>query len=126
MGIANKLNHQEYVYDFAVDGGAVSTINAKGNMLPLGAVVTSVQAVVETAFTSGGSATLSIGDTSSVTKYAAATAVGSLVDKFLVTAAGVPNQVGAANEQQIVFAIATAAMTAGKLRVAFEYYMADA
>lgn len=125
MGIKNKMNYQEYVYDFSVDGGAVSNISARGNLLPLGAVVMSVQAVVETAFTSGGSATLSIGDSSSATKYAAATAVASLVDKFLLTAAGVPNQVGAANEQQIVFGIATAAMTAGKLRVGFTYYMAD-
>lgn len=126
MGIANKLNYQEYVYDFAVDGGAVSAINARGNVLPVGAVVTMVQAVVETAFTSGGSATLSIGDGASATKYSAATAVASLVDKFLVTAAGVPNQVTDATEGQVTFNIAAAAMTAGKLRVGFSYYMADA
>lgn len=125
MGVKNKLNYQEYVYDFAVSGGAVSTISLSGNKLPLGAVVMSVQAVVETAFTSGGSATLSIGDSASATKYSAAVAVASLVDKFLITTAGVPNQIGAANETQVVVDIAVAAMTAGKLRVGFNYYMAD-
>ena len=126
MGIKNKLNHQEYVYDFAVQGGAVGAINMVGNLLPVGAVVTSCQAVVEDAFTSAGSATLSIGDGASATKYSAAVAVASLVDKFLITAAGVPNQVSAASESQITVNIAVAAMTAGKLRIAIDYYMADA
>jgi hypothetical protein len=125
MGIKNKLNHQEYVYDFSVLGGAVASYNMSGNLLPLGAVVLKCQAVVETAFTSGGAATLSIGDSASATKYAAATAVASLVDGFLLTEAGVPNTVSASNERQVVVAIAAAAMTAGKLRIMIDYAMGD-
>lgn len=126
MGIANKLNHQEYVYDFAVQGGAIGSLNLVGNKLPVGAVVQSASIVVETAFTSGGSATVSLGDLASATKYMAATAVASLTDQSLQTVTGVPNQVSVANEAQVTLAIAVAALTAGKLRVSLEYYMADA
>ena len=78
----NQYNVQEYLYDFAVDGGAVSTINLsakKGkNPLPVGAIVKSVTARVITAPLSTGSATISWGH-NTVTAYSGtAVAIASL------------------------------------------------
>lgn len=78
----NKYNVSEYLYDFAVDGGAIGTIvlsskNGK-NPLPVGAIVKHVTDRVLTACTSGGSATVSWGN-NTVTAYSGtAIAVASL------------------------------------------------
>ncbi len=68
LGIKNNgMMVQEYVYDFDVDGGLISTISLSGKSgkkpLPVGAVVHAVTAQVLTACTSGGSATLAYGNT---------------------------------------------------------------
>lgn len=64
---------QEYVYDFAVDGGAQGTINlaAKAGVdpLPVGAVVKGVSARVITSVLSGGSATAEWGSTADTDGY---------------------------------------------------------
>jgi len=64
----------KYDYDFAVDGGAVSTIalsQVAGNELLAGYKVVGMYVVVETAITSGGSPTLTIGNTTDADGYAA-------------------------------------------------------
>jgi hypothetical protein len=130
MGIRNSLNYAKYTYDFSVDGGAVSAIDlsakAGAESLPLGAVINDIAILVKTTCTSGGSATVSVGNSASATAYSAATAVASLTAGALVTATGFPNAVGAANEQDIKVDIAVAALTAGKIEVHVAYYLGDA
>jgi hypothetical protein len=128
---------QEYVYDFAKDGGAVSTITlsskAGARLLPSGFVVQSVTMRVLTAFTSGGSATLAWGNTADADGYSGvAVAVASLTanstfngyeDGTSPSALLFDNTDDApafypvtstAGTQNFTIAIATAAMTAGK------------
>lgn len=125
MSYKGKVNYVEYEYDFSVDGGAVSSITlstkADKDPMPLGAIVTNVVIYVVEACTSGGSATVSVGDLASATKYSAATAVGSLTTGALVTATGVPNAIGGSTEQDVIVAIAVAALTAGKIKIMMQY-----
>lgn len=139
------VNVQEYVYDFAVDGGATSTIalSAKAGVapLPIGAIVSAVKLKVLTTFTSGGSATLEWGNTTDPNGYSGATvAVASL------TAGAVFNgwdnaaallwddtndhpidlNIAVANDAVVSVTIATAAMTAGKAVILVEYYLPKA
>ena len=142
MSIKGTKQTQVYVYDFAVDGGATGAIDlsAKANAAPLptGAVITSVYGIVTTAFTSGGSATMSWGPTSDVDGYSGtAIAVASLTDNLVVngwdSAAAllwddtndhaIFPKVIAANTGDFLVTIATAAMTAGYAEFVVEYYM---
>lgn len=123
-----KAFTQEYVYDFAKQGGAVGQISLvnPANPLPVGAIVTSVHYNVMTAFTSGGSATVAIGDVASGARYLAATAYNNAAYTANTPAAaaiGVPMRVGAANAGQIAITIATAALTAGKMMIVVEGYV---
>ena len=132
---------QEYVYSFADDGGAISTIalSSKANVdpLPLGAVVTEVVLKVITAFTSGGSATLSWGNSDGVTTYSGtAVPVASLVANACFNGMGngasvlwndtedaaVPFPVINAADAAVNVSIAAAAMTAGKAVIMVEYF----
>lgn len=119
------------VYDFAVNGGLVSTINLvddQGNpaILPKGALVTNVVARVITAATSGGSATVSLGLLTAI-DLMAATAVASLT--LGANVAGVPvgtaatwvGPVTATGGTQVTAGIAVAALTAGKIKYFIEY-----
>ena len=137
--LANKgIQIQEYTYDFAVDGGAVSTIDlSSNNVLPEGAVVMDCWARVITACTSGGSATIAWGPTSDADGLSGtAIAVASFTDGAVFNASGQ----GAAllwddtNDHQIYYevgatsddfkiTIGTAALTAGKIIFAVQYYI---
>lgn len=126
-GWKNEVSYKKFVYDFAVDGGAVGAISLSSKTgsaftLPLNALVKSVLAKVVTTCTSGGAATVAIGNTATPDAYMAATAVASLVANYVGTEQGTPNSVGAANEQDLTLTIATAALTAGKIEVHVEYY----
>ena len=68
----NTLNYQEFVYDFAVYGGAATTHSL--GTLPLGAVVLSMRGVVETPIASTGSATVALGTTDVAGAWLATTA----------------------------------------------------
>ncbi len=136
-----QKNHElefVYTYDFARDGGAVSTIPltcSGANAMAAGLVITDFEIYVSALFTSGGSATCTLGNTVdddgySVDFFAAATlgavlrpgnAAGALVwddtndvqKPYLIpSAAGaVPN-----------LKIGTAALTAGAMKVIFKAY----
>lgn len=139
--IGNMLHTQEYIYDFAVDGGAVSTIplSAKDGMptLPIGAIVKRVIMKVLTTFTSGGAATLAWGNTTDPDGYSAAVAVasltaGSVFNGYEETAALIWDDtddqpidfpVNVANDGVFSIDIAAAAMTAGKASFMVEFYM---
>lgn len=135
---------QEFIYDFSVDGGAVSTIDLAIKdgypLLPAGATVQKVTARVLTACTSGGSATVEWGNTSDTDGYSGvAIAVASLTAAAVFNGAEdgtspsallfnntndeeKPYAVTAtANTQNFVVKITTAALTAGKIAFDVEY-----
>lgn len=135
------VHAKEYIYDFAVDGGAVGDIElsskANSHLLPEGAIVKAVYMKVVTAFTSGGSATLTVGNAADKDGYMASIAVASLTANAGFSHA---SQAGAllwdntndaslayivtssANTQNLSITIGTAAMTAGKAVIVVEYY----
>lgn len=133
---------KEFVYDFAKDGGAVSTISMKavdpnGDLLPEGFIVTDAMLFVETAITSGGTPTITFGNTSDVDGYfadvfalvGAANAVVRIgqVDGALMWDTTADAKKGyrissVANTQDLVMAIGTAALTAGKIRIIVKGY----
>ena len=83
MSFKGEICLQRYTYNFADDGGGTGAIDlsAKANAgtLPDNALVLSVRAMVTTAFTSGGSATLTWGNTTDPDGYSgSAIAVASL------------------------------------------------
>lgn len=142
---------EEYVYDFAVDGGATGAIDLSGKSsespVPVGALIKSVTMKVVTAFTSGGSATLAWGNGDDADGYSGtAIAVASLTDNALflgnedaaapgallwATIGTTPDAVKSkpalnvadANDGLMEITIAAADMTAGKAIFLVEYYM---
>lgn len=138
MAFRNEIYLEEYVYDFSADGGAQAEIvlSAKANhrALPLGSLVMDMVMHVETAFTSGGSSTLDIGDGDDPNGYAEAIAVASLTGDSTHRAgqqAGVliwddtndhylSKYVTTAADGAISVTIATATMTAGVAHIYFQ------
>lgn len=138
----NRVLVQEYVYDFAVDGGAQGTIvlsdkNGKAP-LPVGAIVKDVTARVVTQCTSGGSATVAWGngdDTDGYTTHGSPIAVASLTANAMFNAAGldsallwdgtndhmIPLYIDDATTGNFSFVIGTADLTAGKIVFIVEY-----
>lgn len=138
----NELNLQQYTYDFSVDGGtkdSAITLSNKANKdpIPTGAIIKSVTAWVETACTSGGSATVIWGNGADADGFSGATiAVASLSANAVFN--GWDN--GAAllwddsNDHQIPYYVSSAAngafkvlietadLTAGKIHFFVEYY----
>lgn len=124
------LQVAEYVHDFSVDGGATATIDlsAKTNyeVLPVGVLVSHVVARVVTAYTSGGSATLSFGPGADVDGYILPVAVAALTANSAHATLGALlwddtgdqqlwyTTTSTANTRSVVCAIGTATMTAGK------------
>lgn len=128
---------KEYLWDFAVDGGATGTIVLKssdpnGNLLDEGFVVEDVEIKTETALTSGGTPTVTFGNSGDTDGYLAdvwalAQAANSMVRAGQVDGALVFDTTAdakkayridsTANNQNLVMAIGTAALTAGKIRV---------
>lgn len=116
------------VWDFAVQGGAVGTVNLldeQGNavLLPAGAFITNVVLDVVTPATTGASGTGSLGFLSTV-DLLAATAAASITGVL----AGIPvgtaatwKGPGTAALTPITFTIATGALTAGKFNAFIEY-----
>lgn len=131
MSIKNKLHIQEYVYDFSVDGGAVSTIDlsAKANKEPLPdkAFVKNAYAQVVTACTSGGAATVSFGNSSDVNVYSNNTtiAVAALTANSAHDGAVAFFVASAANLRDVTMTIGTAALTAGKIVLVVEYFLSS-
>lgn len=120
------------VYDFSVDGGAVSSINLKdefGNLIifPIGAIITNVTLDVITPCTTSASGTLAI-DSQGAGDLLAATAAASVTGKL----AGVPVGTAAtwvkisSSAKQLKATIATGALTAGKAYIFIEYLLSAA
>jgi hypothetical protein len=107
------------IYDFAQDGGAAGALTLATAQEDC--VVSDFMAVVKTTCTSGGSATVQVGQTSDDDAFLTATAVASL------TAGTVFQENGAFNSKMklasgavLTQTIATAALTAGKIEYTFE------
>ena len=138
----NGVHVQEYVYDFAVDGGVKDVaidLSAKKDFttLPLNALVKGVTAIVLTSVTSGSSATVSWGDGVAADGYSGTTiAKATLVAGYVQngwTGAGSlvwdnTNDVQlyplvASSNKYLKLLISTADLTAGKIVFLVEYYM---
>ena len=125
-----------YDYDFAVDGGAVGAISLSSNLNRLveGLIVKEIMLVVKTAVTSGGTPTITLGNTADPDGYMADifSFVGSA--PAVVNSGSVAGDLiwddtndhaihyrisSATNTQDLVLTVGTAALTAGK----FEIYL---
>ncbi len=113
-------------YDFAVDGGAVSTIVLRGdNVVPAGAVILGGYLEVDTAVTSGGAATLGVNSEAAGDLVAATVVSGapwSTTGRKSIT----PVFTGATTvkttaARSLAVTVAVAALTAGKFRVVVVY-----
>jgi hypothetical protein len=114
----------DFRYDFAKDGGAVGDIEL-GPYLPVNAIITSGMIHVETAATSGGSATVAL-KVNTAEDVLAATAVGSLTLNALLDVVPVGTAATAIRTtalKKLTMSIAVASLTAGKIRVILEYYL---
>lgn len=123
-----------YEYDFARDGGAVSTISltSKINALKEGVIVRGVEVRVKTALDSAGSPTVTLGNTGDADGYLAdfyslAGTAGNVINEGEVAGALIWDDTNdhkihyrvdsTANNQDLVLDIGTAALTAGKLEI---------
>lgn len=124
------IGNAKMTYDFAVDGGAISTIiPATSPTIPIKAIVLGGTIDITTTLTSGGSATISLGLSAggSATSFLGATAVASWTAGQLaltpVFTAATFVKLTAAGRPQLT--IATAALTAGKFDVNLVYILGN-
>lgn len=116
-----KLMTAHARYDFAVDGGAVSTIVPSNSaIIPDNAVITNVFHSTTTALTSGGSATLAITAGGVTLNAAVAFDNADYADEGVIANAVNDKTTSATGIQ---FVIATAALTAGVVDVYVQYYV---
>lgn len=126
----SELRAARMIYNFAADGGAVSTLTPKNStLLPATAVIVGATINSTTAVTSGGAGTLAVGTSagSSTTSILAATAKASLSANALLNGVPVfatPLKLSAAGQLNVT--IGTAALTAGIVEVVVYYYTAYA
>ena len=122
-GAADK--YLEAVYDFSVDGGAQATIplnDAAGTpiVIPEKAIVINSHIEIETAVTSGGSATVAFGLVGNTDAFKSATGKASLtLDAVFAGNNDLPLKMAAATP--VAVTIATANLTAGKIRIFVKY-----
>lgn len=117
-------------YDFAVDGGAISTISlrgsgALGSVLPTGSVVTGGFLEINTLFTTGTAAVMSI-DLEAAGDIVASTIVSGAPYSTTGRKSIIPAGTGATSvkttvARQITVTIATGTVTAGKFRIVLFY-----
>lgn len=124
------LKQARALYNFSVDGGAVSTITPKMTVtLPANSVIVAGTVNSTTAVTSAGSATVAIGTSagSSTTSLLAATGKASLSADALINAVPVfATPVKLTAKGNVTFTVGTAALTAGIIEVSLWYYVARA
>ena len=126
MGFKNAgVMVQEYEYDFDKDGGAqgVIVLSAKDQAepVPVGSIIKRYTRKVETAFTSGGAATVAVGDNATPADYEAAAAVAGLTANSLAEKDDAL-KLSSATTGTLEITIAAADLTAGKATYLVEYY----
>jgi len=113
--------HATFAYDFAVDGGAESTIGM-GVIIPANSVITYGFAKVVTQLTSGGSATIAVGWTGGTGVLLAATAVASWTAGTILEGVDlIVAMLEATADRELAVTIVTAALTAGRFVGYCEY-----
>lgn len=121
-----NVKMQRATYNFARDGGAVSTINLTlPYSIPTGSTITRVFTDVQTAVTSGGAATAALGIVAAGDLEAATVVTGApwTAGSHLGTlTGGAVLVVTTAATSTILFTVATAALTAGDVTVLVEYF----
>ena len=122
-GFSNERQFMKLTYDFANDGGA-TTDTYRLAQVDDKILISEAIVQVETACTSGGAATVTIGaETADPDAMLAAQAVAGLTDDATFeVAAGQKLVVGSGD--WITMSIGTAALTAGKINVYVSYYNA--
>lgn len=124
----HELKEAAGEFDFAVDGGAISTITLRspknvstGNDIPVGSVIESGYVQVDTAFTSGGAATVAVTAESAGDIVAAAAVSGAPWSttgvKSIIPAGTGATAVVTTARRFLTVTIAAATLTAGKGRV---------
>lgn len=110
---------ESVLFDFSQDGGSVATYSF-GRLLPAGSIVTNIYSDEITALTSGGSATVQLkaGSTNLTDALAFDTGFAGTQSQALASSA---TAIKVSAESELKMAIATAALTAGKLRFLVEY-----
>lgn len=114
-------------YDFAVDGGAVSSIALRSNdgPIPSGSYIITGLLEIDTAFTSGGAATVAVTIESAADAQGAAAVSGapwSTLGRKSISAVGTgASSIKTSAARIPVFVVATAALTAGKGRLILFY-----
>jgi len=108
------------LYDFASDAGAVGTVSF-GRVIPAGAIVIKVVADELTNVTSGGSATIKLQAGS--TDLTGATAIADFAGLTSPALASSAAAIKLSVDSELKIAIATAALTAGKVRFLVEYLL---
>lgn len=126
MGIiegARRIRHAIAEYDFALDGGAVGTLQLRGGKIPQGAIIVDSLLEVETV-PNASLDTLSLGAEITTDLQAAAarnaapwSTVGA--KRMTLTATAAPIKTTA--ERSVQFAINTSVLTAGKFKVSVSY-----
>lgn len=124
----------KYEYDFAKDGGAISEIALRPdvNTLGEGVVVKEVMLVVQTALTSGGTPTVTLGNSTDPDGYLADIWALAQSDNAVINSGAVAGDLiwddtndhaihyridDTADNQDLVLDVGTAALTAGKIDV---------
>ncbi len=130
------IQAQEFVYDFAVHGGATGAIelSTASTRLPVGAIVLNVYERVITAVT-GSSSTLAAGNATTANAYILATAEATLVANYVSSAEVakgaslwddsndnlIPYRVADTDKSKFNVTIGTANLTAGKVQYVVTY-----
>lgn len=128
-----------YSYDFATNGGGTGAISPTAPVIPLeeGMIIRGISVYTDTAMTSGGTPTVTFGNTGDTDGYLAdvwslANAVNSVVSEGEVAGALLWDDTNdhrleyyidsTANNQDLVMTVGTAALTAGKLSIHVRVY----
>lgn len=116
-----RIARAKATYDFATLGGAVGSI-AMGVSIPAGSMVRAVVMEEETNVTSEGSATVQL--KAGTTNLTAATAIADIPALGTVALPSSATAVKITAESELTLAVAVADLTAGKVNVYVEYYLA--
>ncbi len=116
-----------FAYDFAVDGGAVSTITLRGDAIPANAVVLNALYIPTVApVSAAGSVALQIEAAGDLLATVAVTGNVDEVNQLIPTLATVTSYVQTTVARAVKLVVSAGALTAGKFYVVLDYVVVDA
>ena len=119
-GFSNDLLYKELVYDVAAGDSLTFNDQIVIGSMTTAAVIHNSYVFIEDAVTSGGSATVKIGDTDASESFLSATAVGSLTANAVLNETTGQGKYLAAGKEIIVVPL-VADLLAGKIRLKLVY-----